>query len=297
MAGESIGRRGASKGDESAQDLSTINIQDVNFLKELRVFCHYYQIPYLEDNAPKTTKNAAKIYARMVLDGVDLHRTFKGTRLEFFLKNVSPEELSDDFDPFKLRDKWMRFFRGGLQRPELDTDRVLKNAMSLVQSEYVNDQYLTFNDNQLLRALYLLKNSVLYLDVKLKDLITKQIQLSLQRGRFEVKKGNTLATLAMVFNANHRSWYGTSKDVLFDSQAGDKMYATSPYSRSTIYTGTTFHQVHLFLNSFFIANDLIPFYTSFFESYRPTQKLHVLRFLTSHGVYDQGLFSNFVDQI
>ena len=116
-------------------------------MKELRVFCHYYQIPYLEDNAPKTARNAAKIYLRMVQDGVSLHRNFKGSQMELFLKSVQAEELKDEFDPFNIRDKWQHFFRGSMTRPELDTDRVLKNAFSQSQHEYINDHILTFNDN------------------------------------------------------------------------------------------------------------------------------------------------------
>ena len=42
---------------------------------------------------------------------------------------------------------------------------------------------------------------------------------------------------------------------------------------------------------------LIPYYQYFFEYYRPTQKLHVLRFLTDHRVYDEQLFSSLVKQI
>lgn len=139
------------------------------------MFCHYYQIPFLEDNAPKTTRNAAKIYSRMVLDGVDIHRNFKGTRLEYFLQNVSKDDLSDEFDPFKLREKWLRFFRGGMQKPELDTNRVLKNSFSGNQGEYITDHILTFNDNQLLRALYLMKHQFITPHLKLKDQIVKQI--------------------------------------------------------------------------------------------------------------------------
>ena len=71
------------------QQFSRINIQDVSFQKELRVFCHYYQIPYLEDNAPKATKNAAKIYSRMMQDDVDVHPSFKGGQLEIVLKKMS----------------------------------------------------------------------------------------------------------------------------------------------------------------------------------------------------------------
>lgn len=42
---------------------------------------------------------------------------------------------------------------------------------------------------------------------------------------------------------------------------------------------------------------LIPYYQYFFEFYRPTQKLHVLRFLTDHRVYDEQLFTSLVKQI
>ena len=42
------------------------NIYDDKFKAELMEFCHYYQIPYLETNIPKSTKNAAKIYYRIL---------------------------------------------------------------------------------------------------------------------------------------------------------------------------------------------------------------------------------------
>ena len=118
----------------------------------------------------------------------------------------------------------MRFFRGGMQKPELDTDRVLKNELTSDQIEYIMDNILTFNDNQLLRCLYLLKNSHSAKFLQVKDKILRQIQSSLRTGRFEVKKGNTLATLAIVMNANHHTWYGYSKDILLESQATNKMH-------------------------------------------------------------------------
>ena len=59
--------------DAAVQEFSNMSIQDTQYLSELRMFCHFYQIPYLENNAPKTTRNAAKIYTRMISDGLDLH--------------------------------------------------------------------------------------------------------------------------------------------------------------------------------------------------------------------------------
>ena len=71
--------------------------------------------------------------------------------------------------------------------------------------------------------------------VKLKQQITSQIQASLRQGRFEVKKGNTLASLAMVMNANHRTQYGYSKDILQDAQSFDKMFVdTAGFSKTGV---------------------------------------------------------------
>ena len=48
------------------------NIYSDEFKQELMGFCHYYQIPFLDSNIPKSTKNAAKIYNRILQDGKDV---------------------------------------------------------------------------------------------------------------------------------------------------------------------------------------------------------------------------------
>lgn len=47
-----------------------------------------------------------------------------------FLKSVKAEDIDDSFNPFKMKEKWLKFFRGGIQKMTLDTDRVLKNTFS-----------------------------------------------------------------------------------------------------------------------------------------------------------------------
>ena len=42
------------------------NIYSDEFKQQLMNFCHYYQIPFLDSNIPKTAKNAAKIYYRIL---------------------------------------------------------------------------------------------------------------------------------------------------------------------------------------------------------------------------------------
>jgi hypothetical protein len=82
----------------------------------LREFCHFYQIPFLESNVPKTARNAAKIYYRLIADNEVIGDRFAESKLMTFLKSVNAEDIDDSFNPFKMKEKWMKFFRGGLQR-------------------------------------------------------------------------------------------------------------------------------------------------------------------------------------
>lgn len=47
------------------------DIYEESFKGLLMHFCHNYQIPFLENNIPKSCRNAAKIYYRLIEDGVD----------------------------------------------------------------------------------------------------------------------------------------------------------------------------------------------------------------------------------
>ena len=61
--------------------------------------------------------------------------------------------------------------------------------------------------------------------------------------------------------------------------------------------GTQQNLYYLYSSWCIIAEKIVPFYRHFFKYYRPTQKMHVLRFLANHKVYDEELFENFVRQI
>lgn len=111
----------------------------------LKDFCHNYQIPFLENNIPKSCRQAAKIYYRLVQDNVDpIPQTYD--RVVSHLRSIPQEEIDDQFNPFKMREKWMKFFRSGFQRVLVDTDRALKNDISDSLKAFIGDQKLTFND-------------------------------------------------------------------------------------------------------------------------------------------------------
>jgi len=58
-----------------------------------------------------------------------------------FLKSVKAEDIDDSFNPFKMKEKWMKFFRGGIQKQVVDTDRVLKNTVNVELMDFITDEY------------------------------------------------------------------------------------------------------------------------------------------------------------
>lgn len=126
--------------------MATVDIYNTEFQKLLREFCHFYQTPFLENNIPKTCKNAAKIYYRLKDDKMKIAERFEKSKLIDFIKSISPEEIDDTFNPFKMRNKWQKFFRIGSTKITNDTDRTLKNEPSRQQLDYITDSFQTFNE-------------------------------------------------------------------------------------------------------------------------------------------------------
>ena len=63
---------------------------------------------------PKTARNAAKIFNFMKADGRKVNARFENTKMLDFIKSLRQEDLDDSFNPYRLRDRWLRFFRSGL---------------------------------------------------------------------------------------------------------------------------------------------------------------------------------------
>lgn len=102
----------------------------------------------------------------------------------------------------------MKFFRSGFQRVLVDTDRALKNDLSDSLKMFISDQKLTFNDKQFVRALYILHRSTGdQKAVREKDRIFNFLMNNIQSGKFEFKKGNTLASLAEALDANFDTFF------------------------------------------------------------------------------------------
>jgi hypothetical protein len=145
---------------KQTEDMSKGKQQDIHeesFKILLKDFCHNYQIPFLENNIQKSCKNAAKIYYRLLEDGQAGDAIpIKYNRIVDHLKSIPQEEIDEAFNPFKMREKWMKFFRSGFQRVLVDTDRALKNDLSDSLKAFIGDQKLTFTDKQFVKALLIL---------------------------------------------------------------------------------------------------------------------------------------------
>ena len=64
------------------------NIYSDDFKMQLMEFCHYYQIPFLEGNIPKSTKNAAKIYYSLLQDGKRVAERFSRSNVVTYLASI-----------------------------------------------------------------------------------------------------------------------------------------------------------------------------------------------------------------
>lgn len=60
------------------------------------------------------------------------------------------------FNPFKMKEKWMKFFRTGITKVTVDPDRALKNDLNESLKMFISDKKLSFTDKQQIRALLIL---------------------------------------------------------------------------------------------------------------------------------------------
>lgn len=100
-------------------------------------FCHYYQIPFLEGNIPKSTRDAAKIYYKILQDGKQVSDRFRDSIVIQYLSSIPLDQIDLKFNPNKIKDKWLTFFKGNQQKLEVDIERGLKNDFSDEMFEFI----------------------------------------------------------------------------------------------------------------------------------------------------------------
>ena len=193
-----------------------------------------------------------------------------------------------------MKEKWMKFFRIGSARPPLNTDRVLKNSVDDTQVEFINDQMLAMNDLQLIRSVYILRSSHKMVDTKIKDRALRLLMSNIEKGRFEMKKGNNLVAFAQMINHNYGIWFANTKDVRL-SVVEQTVLQGWLKDVLPVAMFNSHHYVYETLTT--IAKHFVPFYKYYFNYYKPSQKLVSLRFLQSFNIYDKELYDDLVRDI
>lgn len=134
-----------------------LSIYDKNYEKVLKEFCHFYQIPFIENNLLKTTYDAAKIYYKLEENQDKIPAKFNW--LAGHLSSIPKEEVEDLETKFKMQDKWMKFFVSGMGGPEISIEKAIKNKYSSVLFEFIKDKHQKFSMKQLIRAYDVMENN------------------------------------------------------------------------------------------------------------------------------------------
>lgn len=70
-----------------------------------------------------------------------------------FLRSVEAADIDDSFNPNKLKDKWIKFFRGNMTRPQVDADTALKSDANDNLANWLKVELQNLDSYQLVRAL------------------------------------------------------------------------------------------------------------------------------------------------
>jgi len=206
---------------ENIQIISTTNIYDNVFQKHLKAYCHHSQIPFMENDIPRTCINAAKVYYRMIAAGsVEMKSRFP--EVVRYLTAIPFKDIDEKEDPINALGRWRKFFESGT-RPGVNIERALKNKLDPVLLSFINDRRQEMTDKQLVRSMLLLAqgltNEVKYgklteanhkSQMRLFDELFRQVVHRIQQHSFEFHKGSTLAGLAEVFvELSDTAFYGS----------------------------------------------------------------------------------------
>ena len=115
---------------------------------------------------------------------------------------------------------------------------------------------------------------------------------NINQGKFEMKRGNTIASFAQAVNMNFNLYFNNSEDIVFDNYRNEKMHS---YDLHTSQQGTILSVLHhRLLKS---GNNFVPYLQEYFLKYKSSQKLVILRMLQLISIHDDSLYSNFTNEV
>lgn len=79
---------------------------------------------------------------------------------------------------------------------------------------------------------------------------------NINQGKFEIKRGNTLASFAQAININYSLYFGNSEDIVFDCYRNEKLQSTGNELFSFNSGAFLFVMYHRLLKA---SNNFIPY--------------------------------------
>jgi len=104
-----------------------------------------------------------------------------------------------EFNPFDIKEKWMKFFNSHSQRIEIDKEVALKNNATVGLLDYLREHFSTFSDREKVQAFQLTLHSSRNNQITQRAKYAINIFQSILEGNFDSTSSNNLALFADAF--------------------------------------------------------------------------------------------------
>mmetsp|Transcript_8537 Transcript_8537/g.13179 ORF Transcript_8537/g.13179 Transcript_8537/m.13179 type:complete len:221 (-) Transcript_8537:2795-3457(-) len=201
----------------------------------------------------------------------------------------------EEFNPFDIKEKWLKFFSQSQNRVEITTEVALKNELTRGLFEFIDENWYSFTDREKAIALGVMYRSNRLPIAISRNKINRWIFTAIDSGRFDFTSGSTLALLADTYGKALDAifMYNTNSDALIDlcnerhrSEGDLQMRPLNEQKPRELFSqiSQTFYR-------------LTPYYRYFFEFYLPNKCNVILDQYQRTRVYDPALFQHFVRRV
>lgn len=142
-----------------------------------------------------------------------------------FLRSVEAADIDDSFNPNKLKDKWIKFFRGNMTRPQVDADTALKADANDNLANWLKVELQNLDSYQLVRALLISGTSSRTVNQNNRNKALQLTLFQILRYSFPIKHSAYIPLFAQAVNVSQQSLFYNSDNILLDCFANNNFTA------------------------------------------------------------------------
>lgn len=180
-------------------------LDDKNYSKMLKEFCHFYQIPFIENNIQKTTYDAAKIYYKLDEDKIKISEKFNW--IAGLLSSIPKADVEDTETTYRMKDKWMKFFKSGFQKVEIDQNKAMNNKYNDIMEAYISDTLDQFTDENLIRVFDMIDDFSQSKSIKLLDRVLTTLHNKITSNNFNLESYDDVFRLCKAYMRKHNNYF------------------------------------------------------------------------------------------